>query len=221
MILLSIGMVALGAAILVVCAVRTGTAARLPAEDPDWPRRDVPRDERTAAHEAGHAILAWISPSVVRIKQVTIDAEDGGVVSFDRTEIRNELHVWDSMAIGLAGIAGEGIAFGCVKASGCGSDLRRARSWAEELSAEGDAMASFPWKEADAAASTLDIGAMFAEPPSPAVAAVLNKAYRRSKAIVGLRRDKFDALRRLLLERRTLTSDEVESVLGPRPWARR
>src|SRR5687768_4009469 len=130
MTLLYIGMVALGAAIILLMAVRTGAigSRRLPAAD--WPRRDVTPDERTAAHETGHAIMAWVSPSVLRITEVTIDAsEDRGVVRFDRTPIRNALHRWDSIAIGLGGIAGEGIAFGNVKAGGCMSDLHRARNW--------------------------------------------------------------------------------------------
>jgi len=152
---------------------------------------------------------------------VTIDApEDRGVVRFDRTPIRNALHRWDSIAIGLGGIAGEAIAFGNVKAGGCMSDLHRARNWAEELAAVGDPLDTYPWRDAKIS-STLDIGAMFMERPPPPVCAALNKAYRHAKHVVSMRPDKFDELRRLLLERRSLTPEEVETVLGPRPWARR
>lgn len=209
----------LGAAILAATALarhRRLRAERLLAERA---RRQVPTDERTAAHEAGHAILAWVSPKVIRLTTVTMDDEDGdAVVRFDRKELRTNADLWDSITIGLAGIAAEGLAFESVKAGGARRDLERAAKWAEGLAASGDPLATFPFAEPKAI-SRLDIGRLYETRPSPLACDVLNLAYRRAKDVIAMRPDKFDALRTLLRERRTLDPSEVEAVLGPRPWA--
>ncbi|HTM68726.1 MAG TPA: hypothetical protein VL426_05505 [Candidatus Binatia bacterium] len=208
------------ATIFVLAAVRAGARALPSPQDPGWPRHDVPPDERTAAHEAGHAILAWVSPNVSRLTAVTLDDKDGdAVVRFDRRPLVTPADRWDSIVIALAGIAGEGRAFGSIKAWGAGRDLHRARLWAEELAAAGDPMAAWLWEE-PRAASTLDVGAMYKDRPSPLACDVLNKGFRRAKDVIALRPDKFDALRAALRQRRSLTHDEVGALLGPRPWSR-
>lgn len=175
-------------------------------------------DEYKAAHEAGHAILAWVSPHVVHIAFVTIVPAGNSVGGVQATSLYS-LPDWDEITQALAGMAATDHAFGILGTQGEQADLTKARTHAEALAATcGDAMPTPPWSTPDIAA-TVDVGTLFRERPSDISCAILNAGYRHAKAVIASRPDAFRALAALLRVRLTLDEQDVESVLGPRPWA--
>lgn len=212
------------AALVLLASVRASARVTASAQDvPVTERSEVVHaatDEATAAHEAGHVILAWASPFVMGVTSVTLnDDGESGVTSMVRGEVHGQARLWDAIAISLAGIAAEGYAFGRFSTSGSHGDLKKARDWAEELVAQAKSHTpEMPWR-APTSRSTIDIGLMFEERPSEATCAVLNTAYRHAKSVLAMRPDAFQALARAIRTHGTLSEDDLTDLLGPRPWA--
>jgi hypothetical protein len=170
---------------------------------------------RAAAHESGHALVAWSSIHVSKVTGARLRGSGDGTVHYD---IRSDTYLhsvaWDATAIGLAGLAGEIAAFGTVRSGDAEDDLVKARADVERIVAGGWAR---PWAAVPGVG--LDIGAMFASPPSPAVSTVLRECYLRARAVILQRPDLFTLLQRELLERGEIDAVGIERLLGPRPWA--
>jgi hypothetical protein len=171
--------------------------------------------ERAAAHEAGHALAAWSSIHVSCVTGARLRGIGSGSVNFDIRDAAT-LHsaAWDATMISLAGLAGEIIAFGNVRSGDAEDDLITAREAAERIIAGRWAR---PWQDIDG--KGLDIGAMFIEPPSPAVSETLRQCYLRARSVVTQRPDLFSALRDELLLRGEIDADGIKRLLGERPWA--
>lgn len=210
------------AALCIIAVARKKTRAVAPAPVVTERAEAVmaPTDVVTATHEAGHAVLAWVSPYVAEVTAIELkDEGESGVTSMSRGAIDSPVRLWDAIAISLAGIAAEGYAFGRFSTRGSRGDLAKARAWAETLVATTpDAARSFPWK-APLSRSVIDVGKMFEERPSEEVCDVLNAAYRHAKSVFAVRPAAFHALAGAIHARRRLTAADVEAVLGPRPWA--
>lgn len=170
---------------------------------------------RAAAHEAGHALVAWSSMHVSRVKGARLRGLGDGTVNFD---IRDYEHLhsaaWDAAVISLAGLAGEIVAFGSVRSGDSEDDLLKARETAGRI-------ASGEWRRPWTAVpgEGLDIAAMFESPPSADVASVLRQCYLRARHLIVQRSDLFERLRRELLSRGEIDEDGIARLLGPRPWA--
>lgn len=179
-------------------------------------------DVRVAAHEAGHAALAWTSPFTVRVAEVTIAArgEAGGLTIYHAscdphaaTGPRGIGALWYTTAINLGGIAGELLTHDKVRSGHSAPDLREARAHAERIVALGGA-AACPWPATDE--PRLDVAAMFVDRPPQEVERVLSASYARARSVLLRDRARFDALVALLLARETVVEREMEQALGPR-----
>lgn len=209
------------AALILLAAARA--SSRAAADAPETERSEVVHaatDEATAAHEAGHVILAWASPFVTEVTKVVLN-DDGvsGVTTIVRGAVHGQTRLWDAVAISLAGIAAEGYAFGRFSTNGSHGDLKKARDWADELVAHAtNHQPEIPWR-VPTSRSTIDIGLMFEERPSDATCVVLNTAYRHAKSVLAMRPDAFQTLTLAIRTRGTLSEDDLTEVLGARPWA--
>lgn len=167
---------------------------------------------RAAAHESGHALVAWSSMHVSRVTGARLKGIGGGMVNYDiRAFLRSA--AWDATAIGLAGLAGEIVAFGTVRSGDSENDLVKARTNAQRIVDGGWAR---PWVAVPGAG--LDIGAMFESPPSTAVAETLRACYLRARGTILQRPDLFKRLQQELLARGEIDAAGIERLLGPRPW---
>jgi ATP-dependent Zn protease len=172
---------------------------------------------RAAVHEAGHALSAWFSPFVRSLDRISLIEPSGAITGYSvsRAEVVSPSRTfrWTRAAIALGGIAGELAALGVAKTKGAEPDLLAARADAEALAADAG-MDHCPWQETGT--SSLDIGLMFATPPSPDARSILNVCHLRNKRIIAENRMLFEAVVAELLVRRSLEPVDIERIFGKR-----
>lgn len=170
---------------------------------------------RAAAHESGHALVAWSSMHVAGVTGARLRGIGNGAVNYDiRSDAFDRSVAWDATAISLAGLAGEAVVFRSVRSRDSEDDLLKALAAARRIVEGGWAR---PWTAVPGAG--LDIGAMFASPPEADIAATLRQCYLRARGVILQRPDLFKRLQRELLARGALDADDIDRLLGPRPWA--
>ena len=105
-------LVALAIALGLLCIIMIMVRREAALPSPERARAVGPRtaQEGTATHEAGHAILAWLSPFVKEVTGIILEESGEGVTTMRRSEITSSARLWDVIAISLAGIAAEGYA---------------------------------------------------------------------------------------------------------------
>jgi len=192
---------------------RMGEASKTP---------DRPTLERIARHEAGHALVGWLTghPPV----QVTIVGRGsaGGYVEREAEEeriiyTRGELEAMIRQT--MAGRAAEILYYGDAEglSTGVASDLRHASAWAERMIRE------FGMSE--------EIGQVYIDRHAPldgASAAALREVaerivraqLREAGELLRSRRDLLDRLAEELLTRNRLVRADLERILGPQEGAR-
>lgn len=188
------------------------------------PYRETPTDSLAlrvmVAHESGHAITAWFSSYVVRIDEIKI-THLRGYVAETRISSESPEALYDRVITALAGLAAEVIVMKKIGyAFESRSDLNRARVCVVAILME----AHRPivqrllntYSEKD---FRLDIAAMFTETPPPDVRKLLNSGYIDAKKRILSHHAGFDCLQRKLLEQRTLKTEDIEKLFGPRMWA--
>lgn len=177
---------------------------------------DVPRDDRVAAHEAGHALLAWYSMHVTSVDYTDIrPGKSKTAYSLRMIEKSSQMN-WDRLVILMGGLAGEAIAFGTIRSGTCHNDLIEARDTAAHIAENFGTL--FPWKD-DPSSSKLDISRMFTDGITPFMAEILNIAFRKAKQKLTCNRAPFDRLREELAGTRRLAGRDFTRILGPRIWS--
>jgi len=192
-------------------------------DNPSWRRR-------VAAHEAGHALLAWTSPYVTEVGHITLDIRRlwpdrmilSGLTAYSVpiSAAGDPRHHWNQIVIGLGGMAGEAFLLGSVKSLGCAVDLAGAKGYAELIVRRhgGKSLDWLPWPDPDAGRRpALDLGKMFTDALDPTVRGVLNACYRRARTGVVLYPDKLAAVMNALMASDRLDNDCLERLMGPRP----
>lgn len=182
-------------------------------------RYERERDGHAAAHEAAHAIVARCCPSTTYVESVTVlprmldGASTAGLTVYARSTANLVAVQWDYLATNLAGLAGEAFLHRTANSRGAAADLQEARAAAVKILAMGAGVPPWP---APPPGPVLDVGAMFATRPEPAVCDVLNAGYRRARHLLTTHEHAFVTLAAVLLERGTLTLDELTPYLPPR-----
>lgn len=213
-------------ATIAVVAVRLGRRSLKMRNRPGRGRKDPPRrppsplmqDRVTAAHEAGHATVAWFSSFVTRIEYADIDE---GRVRFISKGLESTRCRWDVIRVALAGLAGESASIGRILSSaGAATDLREALRIARDLEARSrpETLASLLARH-DGVRHRLDISRMYVEPPSESVTRILNCCYHEARETLDAREWAFRAIEKELLARRRLETKGLKRLLGQRPWA--
>lgn len=173
---------------------------------------DAPTLERFARHEAGHALIGWLTgnPPV----QVTIIGRGsaGGYVEraaqeeklvFTRSELENLI------CLAMGGRAAELLYYGDDEglSTGASGDLRNATHWAERMITEFGMSAEF---------GPLYMGenSGMAAQVSQASAAIIKRQLERAGRLLQENRAKIDRLSAELLEKNRLTQAELGPILG-------
>ncbi len=174
---------------------------------------------RVAAHEAGHALVAWLSPQVISVTGVSLDE---GKTHFTLIGAAGADGLFAHTIICLAGMAGEIADFGNARSGPSASALMAARGLAESLSRLAGwpdcvhrSLLSYP------GTTGLDLRAAFGDRLRADVRHLLAAAYRMAKGRIDDGRDGFDRLINALLSKRTLDRAGVAALFGPRLWAPR
>ncbi|MCM8772707.1 MAG: ATP-dependent zinc metalloprotease FtsH [Candidatus Omnitrophica bacterium] len=180
-----------------------------------------------AYHEAGHTLVQKSLPEVYPVHKVTIIPRGQALgithVLPDKDRfLESDTYYKNSLAALLAGRATEEIVFG-KKFTGSENDLRIATEIAKKMvcewgMSENLGPVSFRQHEAVFLGRDLVQQREFSEETSREIdreiRRILEEAENRAKEIIMKNRDKLDILANALLEKETLTSEEIDKILG-------
>lgn len=180
-----------------------------------------------AHHEAGHAAVGWFLKYADPIMKVTIIPRTSGALGFARTlpsdnYLMSREQLLDRICVTLGGRAAEEIFFGEIT-SGAQNDLMKVTKWAYEYVAvlgmdEEVGPLSFVGEEERGEKRYSEATAKMVD---ERVRKFVMQAYERTKEVLGKHKDQAKALAALLLEKETVHRDEIEKVLGVRPFPAR
>ncbi len=183
----------------------------------------------TAYHEAGHALLAWLTPGSERVNKVTIVPRGFalGVTQLVPDEDRlsvSESQLRDRLAFIMGGRAAEKVVFGEVTA-GAENDIKQSTSIARKMvvnwgmskrlgPAAFKVSEEHPFLGKEISAGSRDFSEYTAQIIDEEVMQILREADTRAEETLMKHRNKLDALAEALLLKEELTEAEIEAILG-------
>lgn len=183
-----------------------------------------------AFHEAGHATISWMLRWANPLVKVTIVPRGMALGAAwylpEERQLTNEDHILDELCSLLGGRAAEQL-FLNQTSTGALNDLERATKQAYAMVAYYGM--SDQLKDVSFYDSTGRYEYGFTKPYSDKTAETIDQETQRiiadqmarAKQILTEHADGHHRLAELLIEREVITSEDVESILGPRPWKSR
>lgn len=177
------------------------------------------KTDAIAAHEAGHAIVAWYSGIVKSVTHVTVSTRSGTthLTIPPRKLLSPTDEYWADLVISLAGIAGQFQRGHSLYGPNAAADLLAAREMARVIALRYDAVESALPVSTEGRDT---ISRMYTEPPSAAERHVLESGYLKARFLLSVYRPEHWSVTTWLLSRGSMTEHELASLLGPRPAAR-
>lgn len=180
-----------------------------------------------AYHEAGHATISWLLEHAHPLLKVTIVPRGKALGAAwylpKERQITTKEQLLDEMCAVLGGRAAEEICFGSIS-TGAQNDLERATKQAYAMvsiygmsSVVGNISYYDSSGQSDFA-FTKPYSEKTAELIDSEVKEMIEAAYVRAKEILVANREKHKEISELLLEREVIFSDDLERILGKRPW---
>ena len=180
-----------------------------------------------AIHEAGHATCSWLLEHAHPLLKVTIVPRGKALGAAwylpKERQITTREQLMDQMCSLLGGRAAEELTFGQIS-TGAQNDLERATKQAYAM------VSIFGMSEKVGNVSYYDStgqsGYGFTKPYLEKTAELIDKeakelidsAYNRAKELLANHKEQHEELAQLLLEREVIFSDDLEKILGKRPW---
>jgi len=179
------------------------------------PKGPVPRNtfqNRAAVHEAGHAIVAWACTWVSTVDSVSIEEKDGGSTCFRLKSDDSPEEMWCNLVISLAGIAAEVGAFKRMHSTESKGDLVKSLALSEKLAKLNQVTP--PWKVPEREKS-LPFDKIFRSLDHDQKV-ILTHAYHVAHGVIDSHGAHYYKLVSLLLTKKTISSSDMESILGKR-----
>lgn len=195
-------------------------------------REDVLSDEekeKTAIHEAGHAIAAWFLPEADPVQKVTVvpRGQALGVTMMVPEEDRmsySEKQLRDMLVVAMGGRAAEKIVYDEYSV-GAQNDIERATSIARKMVADwgmSRRLGPVSFKTADEdpfLGREIHQHRNFSEHTmeiiDEEVSVIIQDSMQRAIDLLNQHRDKLDELARQLIEKEELEKEEIRRILGP------
>ena len=183
-----------------------------------------------AYHEAGHATISWMLRWANPLVKVTIVPRGQALGAAwylpEERQLTNKEHILDELCSLLGGRAAEQL-FLDQTSTGALNDLERATKQSYAMVAYYGM--SEKLKDVSFYDSTGRYDYGFTKPYSETTAEVIDQETQaiiaeqmaRAKQILEEHAEGHHALANLLIEREVITSEDVERILGPRPWKSR
>ncbi len=183
-----------------------------------------------AYHEAGHATISWMLQYANPLVKVTIVPRGVALGAAwylpEERQLTNEEHILDELCSLLGGRAAEQL-FLHQTSTGALNDLERATKQAYAMVAYYGM--SEKLKDVSFYDSTGQYNYGFAKPYSDKTAelidqetaAIIAKQMARARQILEENQEGHHQMAELLIEKEVITSEDVERILGPRPWKSR
>lgn len=170
---------------------------------------------RTAAHEAGHVLAAWLSWAVASVEgTVFIPGDTELVVEVKRTfrEPLQPIQLWEALVISSAGMAGEVVTHQTFRTRNSNVDIRGMRTQMEQLAKWFGAAPKPPWPEPSAHEAP-PFETYFRDGLPDGWGGIMRSAYRRAKDLILSNRGAFERLRTAMLVNIELSTAEIEAAL--------
>ena len=177
---------------------------------------------RIAYHEAGHAIVGWVSEHVDPMLKVTIVPRSNGALGFTQNlpkevPLYSQEEMREMLVQLMGGRAAEKLFCGNMT-TGASDDLSKATKLAYGM------VAGYGFDETVGPVNYQQEDESFQKPYSEATGklidwetqAILKKSMAEAEAILEANRDKMVRVAELLLERETITSVDMEAICGKR-----
>ena len=179
-----------------------------------------------AFHEAGHAVVSWLVEFASPLVKVSIvpRGQSLGAAWYlpEERAITTTEQIFDEMCAALGGRAAEEIIFGKIS-TGALSDLEKVTKQAYAMvSVYGlnDRIGNRSYYDSRGENSfTKPYSEETARIIDEEVSAVIEKAYDRAKDILSTNREKLESLAQSLLDNEVIFKEDVERILGARPFA--
>jgi AFG3 family protein len=179
-----------------------------------------------AHHEAGHAIAGWFLEHADPLLKVTIIPRTSGALGFAQylpkeVFLRTQDEIMDIVCMALAGRAAEEIFFGRVT-TGASDDLRRVTDLVySTIQVYGMnprlGQLAFP-KDPNAMYDERPYSEKTAKAMDEEAKKIVDGAYKRTLDLLNEHKDDVEKVAKLLLEKETITHDDVIELVGPRPF---
>lgn len=186
------------------------------------------KEERdiVAHHEAGHAIAGWFLEHADPLLKVTIIPRSSGALGYAQylpkeVFLRTEEQIMHIVCMALAGRAAEEVFFGKVT-TGASDDLRRVTDLVySTIQVYGMnsrvGQLAFP-KDPNAMPGEKPYSDSTAEAMDEEAKKIVDAAYERTLALITEKKAEVEKVAQLLLEKETITHDDIVDLIGPRPY---
>jgi AFG3 family protein len=186
------------------------------------------KEERSivAHHEAGHAIAGWFLEHADPLLKVTIIPRSSGALGYAQylpkeVFLRTEEQIMHIVCMALAGRAAEEVFFGKVT-TGASDDLRRVTDLIySTIQVYGMnsrvGQLAFP-KDPNAMPGDKPYSDSTAEAMDEEAKKIVDAAYQRTLDLISEKKSEVEQVAQLLLEKETITHDDIIDLIGPRPY---
>lgn len=183
-----------------------------------------------AYHEAGHATISWMLRYANPLVKVTIVPRGMALGAAwylpEERQLTNREHMLDELCATLGGRAAEELFLGQTS-TGALNDLERVTKQSYAMVAYygmSESLANLSYYDSTGQ-SQYGFSKPFSEKTAEAidkeVKSIISQQMERAKQILKDNAEGHHRIAEMLIEHEVITSDDVESVLGPRPWKSR
>lgn len=179
-----------------------------------------------AYHEAGHAVAGWFLEHADPLLKVTIIPRASGALGFAQylpkeVFLRTQEQIMDMVCKTLAGRAAEDVFFGRVT-TGASDDLKRVTQMVySTIQTYGMnsrvGQLAYPQND-DGMPGDKPYSDSTAEAMDDEARAIVDSAYQRTIELIESKKDEVDKIAKLLLEKETITHDDMIDLIGERPF---
>ena len=181
-----------------------------------------------AYHEAGHATVSWLLQHAHPLLKVTIVPRGKALGAAwylpQERQITTKEQLLDQMCSVLGGRAAEELVFGQVS-TGAQNDLERATKQAYAMVSiygMSDKIGTLSFYDSTGQSDfsfTKPYSEKTAELIDAEVKEMVSAAYERAKQLLRKHQEQHKQVAELLIEREVIFSDDLENILGKRPWS--
>jgi len=188
----------------------------------------VAEKERVAHHEAGHATVGWFLQHASPLLKVSIVPRGMAALGYAQyvpkeRKLHTKEQMVDTMCMMLGGRIAEALFFSNKISTGAQDDLQKVTRIAYSLvtvygMSDKVGHMSFPQPQEGKFNSTRPYSEEIAEIVDEEVREIVNAAYERTYALLSEKKELARLVAAKLLEKEVIHRDDVEAILGKRPW---
>lgn len=181
-----------------------------------------------ALHEAGHATVSWLLEHANPLVKITIVPRGRALGAAwylpEERQITTQPQLLDEMCAILGGRAAEEVALGEIS-TGAANDLQRVTKMAQAMVTYFGMSSEMPnlnyHETSDEYGFTKPYSEETARKIDKEVLRIVNEQYERAKAVLQEHKEQHQELANLLYEKEVIYTEDVERILGKRPWVSR